>query len=177
MIAPQMGDAPPRYAARSGVGRWRVPSATTMTPQQRQRLAVLAVVAVLGAIAASRALVVTDRDRVERFAEAVSGEVTPARIDAALRYVDPERQTVEVTAYEASETYGPGQRDALHQRVRERLRAVAGTRFRVLRRSITMGQGSASVSMQLFSSEAAPTAEYVLRRHGGDWLVETVRVR
>ncbi len=138
---------------------------------------VVAVVAVLGSIAAYRALVVTDRDRVERFAEAVSGEVTPARIDAALRYVDPERQIVELTAYEATQTYGPGQRDALHQQVRERLRAVAGARFRVLRRSITMGPASASVSMQLFSSEAAPTADYVLRKHGGDWLVETVRVR
>jgi hypothetical protein len=148
-----------------------------MTPQQRQRSVVVAVVVVLGSIAASRALVVTDRDRVERFAEAVSGEVTPARIDAALRYFDPERQAVEVTAYEATETYVPGQRDALHRQVRERLRVVAGQRFRVLRRSITMGPGSASVSMQLFSSEAAPTAEYVLRKHGGDWLVETVRVR
>lgn len=153
------------------------PHTPRMTLQQRQRSVVVALVAVLGAIAASRALVVTDRDRVERFADAVSGEVTPARIDAALRYVDPERQTVEVTAYEATETYGPGQRDALHQRVRERLRAVSGLRFRVLRRSITMGQGSASVSMQLFSSEAAPTAEYVLRKRGPDWLVETVRVR
>lgn len=148
-----------------------------MTPQQWQRSAGVGVVLVLGSMAAYRALVVTDRDRVERFAEAVSGEVTPARIDAALRYVDPDRQTVEVTAYEATETYGPGQRDALHQRVRERLRAVSGARFRVLRRSITMGQGSASVSMQLFSSEAAPTAEYVLRKHGADWLVETARVR
>lgn len=146
-----------------------------MTP--RQRWSAFAVVAVVGGVVASRALVVTDRDRVERFAEAVSGEVTPARVDAALRYVDPDRQPVEVTAYESAQTYGAGEREALHRRVRERLQPVAGVRFRVLRRSIAMGPGTASVTMQLFSSEAAPTAEYVLRKHGDDWLVETARVR
>lgn len=143
-----------------------------------QRWAVFGAVAVVvGAFAVSRALVVTDRDRVERFADAVSGEVTPGRIDAALRYVDVERQPVEVTAYEAAETYGPGQREALRRRVSEGLRGVMGTRFRVLRRSVTMGPGSASVSLQLYSSEGAPTTEYVLRKHGDDWLVETARVR
>lgn len=146
-----------------------------MTP--RQRWSAFAVVAAVGGVVASRALAVTDRDRVERFAEAVSGEVTPARVDAALRYVDPDRQPVEVTAYESTQTYGAGEREALRRVVRERLQPVAGARFRVLRRSITMGPGTASVTMQLFSSEAAPTAEYVLRKHGDDWLVETALVR
>lgn len=146
-----------------------------MTP--RQRWSAFAVVAVVGGVVASRALVVTDRDRVERFADAVSGEVTAARIDAALRYVDPDRQPVEVTAYESTQSYGAGEREALHRAVRERLQPVTGTRFRVLRRSITVGPASASVTMQLFSAEAAPTAEYVLRKHGADWLVETARVR
>ena len=137
----------------------------------------LAALALVVALVAYRSLAVTDRDRVERFAEAVSGEVTPARVDAAMRYVDPDRQPVEVTAYESTESYGPGQRDALRTMVRERLRAASGARFRVLRRSITMGPRSASVSMQLYSSEAMPTTEYVLRKHGDDWLVETARVR
>lgn len=148
-----------------------------MTAGQRQRWVVLGVAALVASIVATRALVVTDRDRVDRFVDAVSGEVTPARIDAALRYVDPDRQPVEITAYEATEAYGPGERDALRQRVRERLLAVAGTRFRVLRKSVTMGARSASVSMQLYSSEGAPSAEYVLRKHGDDWLVETARLR
>ena len=137
----------------------------------------LASLALVVALVAYRSLAVTDRDRVEGFADAVSGEVTPARVDAAMRYVDPDRQPVEVTAYESTESYGAGQRDALRQRVRERLQAVSGARFRVLRRSITMGPRSASVSMQLYASEGAPTAEYVLRKHGDDWLVETARVR
>lgn len=142
-----------------------------------QRWIALAALVLVVALVAYRSLVVTDRDRVERFAEAVSGEVTPERIDAAMRYVDPDRQPVEVTAYESTESYGPGQREALHRRVRERLRAASGQRFRVLRRSITVGPQSASVSMQLYSSEGMPTAEYVLRKHGDDWLVETARVR
>lgn len=148
-----------------------------MTPGQRQRWAVIGLAAVVAAIAASRSLVVTDRDRVDRFVDAVSGEVTPARIDAALRYVDPDRQPVEITAYEATESFGPGEGEALRRRVRERLRAASGTRFRVLRKSVTMGARSASVSMQLYSSEGAPSAEYVLRKHGDDWLVETARLR
>lgn len=146
-----------------------------MKPRLRYVAAV--VVALLAALGVGRALVVTDRDRVEGFADAVSGELTPAHLDAALRYVDPDRQPVEVTAYEETESYGAGQREALRRRVRERLAGLMGTRWRVLRRSITMGAGGASVSMQVFSSEAGATTDYVLRKHGDDWLVETARVR
>ncbi len=142
-----------------------------------QHIVALAALALIVAVVAYRSLAVTDRDRVERFTDAVSGEVTPERVAAAMRYVDPDRQPVEVTAYESTESYGAGQRDALRQRIRERLGPVSGARFRVLRRSITMSPQSASVSMQLYSSEAMPTAEYVLRKHGDDWLVETARVR
>lgn len=143
----------------------------------RVRLALLAAALAVVAVVAYRSLAVTDRDRIERFTEAVSGEVTPARVEAALRYVDPDRQPVEVSAYESTESHGAGQRDALRERVRARLRPFEGRTFRVLRRSITVSGRSASVSMQLFSSEGAPLAEYVLQKHGDDWLVETARVR
>lgn len=127
--------------------------------------------------AAVDALVVTERERVEAFAEAVTGVVDAGRIAGALRYADPDRQPVEVTAFEGTEAYGPGQREALGRRVRAGLRGFEGQRFRTLRRSINVGQGSASVSVQVLSEHGMTQADFVLRRHGRDWLVETARFR
>lgn len=133
--------------------------------------------AVVAGVWAADALVVTERERVEDFVAAVTGRVTVERVDAALRYVDPARQSVELTVFDETETYAQDDAAALRARARSALQRYEGQTFRVLRRDIDVRPAVATVALQVLSEQGLRAVDFTLHRHGDAWLVGRVRVR
>ena len=66
----------------------------------------MALTVLLGGVGAvADALVVTEREELEQFAESVTGEVSGHRIDAALRYASPASEAVEVLSRRVTESF------------------------------------------------------------------------
>ena len=141
--------------------------------------AAVAVVAVIGAYALYDALVTTDEERLEVFVEQVTGSVTMPRVDGARRrWVDLERQPLEISALGESLLYRAGEDDALETRSHQALRTLAGSELRLLGSGIEVDGDTATVSLRVISpGQGLGTIEWTLRKHDEDWLVERLVVR
>lgn len=139
----------------------------------------LALVAVVGAVALYDALVTTDEERLEVFVEQVTGTVTMPRVDAARRrWVDLDRQPLEISALGESLQYGPGEDDALQARSDQSLRALVGGELRLIGSGIDVDRDRAIVSLRVVSpGQGLGTMEWTLRKHGEDWLIERFVLR
>lgn len=139
---------------------------------------VLVSLAVGGVAAAADALVVTDRERLETFAEDVSGELTPERIDRALAYFDPDRQPVEVITPERRERFDEGEGAELAAQVRQALAPYGAREATLLQRAIEeRGADDARVALRLRTPEGVVDATFDLRKHGERWFVRRARLR
>jgi hypothetical protein len=137
---------------------------------------VIAVVVITAGIVVGDLLVTTEEERLTVFADAVSGEVTPARIDAALAWCDPARQPVQVESFAGGRLYED--EASLHREARRALSRFRGTELHRLSDSITVHDDTATVSLRLLATDRGfINAEFELRRHGEDWLVSSVVVR
>ncbi|MCB9596291.1 MAG: hypothetical protein H6719_26450 [Sandaracinaceae bacterium] len=137
-----------------------------------------AVVAIVAAWLVWDALVITDEERLEVFAEEVTGAVGPARVNGAIaRWIDLDRQPFEVSAFGESLYYGPGEDAALAERAAAAVRELRGVNLRRMQTGITVEGDEARVSIRLLSRERGMgRAEWRLRRHGDDWLAEHLTV-
>lgn len=114
----------------------------------------------------------SDADRIDEFVKAVTGEVTSARIDQALaRYVDLERQPLEVSVFGDLRGYDQAQREKLSQDAHARLTFLLGKRLNVLRKQIAIDGTEARIELQLFGREGMGNLRYVLAKHGERWLI------
>lgn len=136
------------------------------------------VIAIVGALVAWDTLVETDEERLEVFADEVTGPISAARIDGARRrWIDLSRQPFEVSALGESLYYGPGEDAALAERSRAVARELRGVTLRTLQRGIHVDGDEARVTLRLLSRERGMgQVEWRLRRHGEDWLVEHLAV-
>lgn len=124
-------------------------------------------------------LVVTDEERLEVFVEHVTGPVSASRVASArARWVDLDRQPLEISALGRSLRYGAGDEEDLTERSHRALEPVFGDRLRVLTDAITVEGDDATVSLRVMSERRGlATLEWRLRRHGDEWLVERLAVR
>jgi hypothetical protein len=138
------------------------------------------VLAIAGVIALYDVLVETDEERLEaQFIPDVSGSITRTKIDRACeRWVDLERQTLEVSALGQAQAYRAGESEALRDDAHERLRSLEGTSARVISSGIVIEGDTATVTLRLMNDQLGmQTAEWTLDRHDGDWLVSRLSVR
>lgn len=116
-------------------------------------------------------LVVTDQERVEALLDDVTGTMGPEKVSRALRWVDVDRQPLDVSAYGDARSYSPGQGSELETKARESLRRFDGTTFRMLRRSVEVTGNDAHVTLQLIGDDSMANVDFALRKHGEDWLI------
>jgi hypothetical protein len=132
---------------------------------------------VVGAWLGLDELIVTEEERLEAFANDVTGPVEPARIDAALAtWTDPATQPVELRGFGRSEVYGAEHAAELASRAREALRTYGGERLRKMRQGIEVRDDEASVSLRIVSGRGMVDVDFGLRKHGDRWLVSDVDV-
>lgn len=137
-----------------------------------------AVAVVVGAWLGIDELIVTEEERLEEFANAVTGPVDAQRIDAAVaNWTDPSVQPVEVTAFGRSEVYDGSNAAELGPRARGALVSYGGERLRKLQQGIELvGEDRARVALRIVSGRGMVNAEFELRKHGDRWLVSEARI-
>lgn len=122
-------------------------------------------------------LIVTDEEQIEELANAVTGPVEDARIDAAIReWIDPATQPIEVTAFGQTELYDVENAAELATRAREALRSYRGERLRKLRQSIEVHDDRGRLSLRIVSVRGMVDADFDVRKHGDRWLVSAVSI-
>ena len=121
------------------------------------------------------AVIVTDEERVAELVEAVSGEMTAAKIDAAFEWVDPETVPVEVVAFGDTRLYED--RAELRERARDVVRVLRGQRLRALSESVEVDGDTADVGVRLLSDQGMGDVDFRLEKRGERWLVTRVRLR
>jgi len=120
------------------------------------------------------AVVVTDEERLEAFVDDVTGTVSTQRIDAALEWVDPATEPVEVRYFGRSDYYE--QMPPLRERAHDALRYLSGDALRTLQEGIEVTDDRAVVGLRLLSDRGMVQATFTLRRRGERWLVSEVEI-
>ena len=136
------------------------------------------IAAIVAILLAWDALVVTDEERLEGFVEDVTGPIARGRVSAAReRWVDLERQPLEVSALGRSLLYRAGDDEALADEARSALSGLRGTDLTTLSSAIVVEGDEATVTLRLMSRERGMGAvRWELRRHGDDWLAARLAV-
>lgn len=131
---------------------------------------------VAGAAAVADALVVTDRERLEAFAESLSGTIDTDLVDGALGYFDVEHEAVLVTTPDGDEEFVEGEGAALASVARDALRAYQGHTIEEVQRAIEIEGDEARVALRLRTPEGMVNATFDLAKHGERWFVHRVRL-
>lgn len=136
------------------------------------------VLALAGALFLWDVLVVTDEERLELFVEDVTGDVGPDRVmNARVRWVDLDRQPLEISAMGRSLLYRAGEDDALQERSQTALRSMYGERLRALTSGITVDGERATVTLRLMGDRSGlHQVQWRLRKRDDEWLVERLAV-
>ncbi|MEO0323009.1 MAG: hypothetical protein AAF447_08630 [Myxococcota bacterium] len=135
------------------------------------------VLVLVGAWAAFDLLVTSDREQVEAIAGAFRGEVSNARLQAALAHVDVDVQPLETRVRGTTRVYGRGAAGDLARDARRRLAPLSGARFRPLQERIEVDGDDAEVQMRLVSEAGTGTLRLRLRKHDARWLLRALEVQ
>ncbi len=133
-------------------------------------------VALAGVVVAVDALSVTDEERIEEFVEAVTGEVRGSRIDHALRYTNLAAEPVEVVVGDEPRRYEAGEEGDLSDEAHQVLAPLEGAEARLLQDAVVIEGDRARVALRVSTDEGVCDVQYLMRKHGDDWLVTRVRV-
>lgn len=135
----------------------------------------LVVVVAIGGWIALDALIVTEEERLEAFADAIAGTVEPAHVDQVIRdWTDPAREPLTVTAFGRRETYEDV--DSLREDALSALRSYEGEDLTRLSQDLETAQDRAHLSLRLVSGRGLVDLEVELRKHGERWVVSELRV-
>lgn len=140
----------------------------------------LAGVLVVGAVAAvaflAGAFGESAEDRLNVIADDFRGELSGARLDAAIAHVDPSVAPLEVNARGFTRVYGNGAVPDLRRDARRALAPFMGTTFRELGRTVAVGDDgrSGQATLQLLSDRGTATVELTFAKDGDRWLVRRV---
>jgi hypothetical protein len=108
--------------------------------------------------------------------DGVTGEVRSERIDHALSFTDLASEPVEVVTGNEPRTYAVGEEGDLADDARQVLAPLEGESVRLLQDAIEIDGTSARVALRVSTSEGVCDVQYLMRKHGDDWLVTRVRV-
>lgn len=136
-----------------------------------------AAVLCLGCVAAvADALVVTDQERLEAFVEALSGEVSSARIDDALSFAQTDQLPFTLRAGSDEHTYD--NRDAeLARRVRRNVEPFLGTDAELVQHDIRVDGDFADVHLRVRTTGGTISAAIELEKVDGRWLIAETTLR
>ena len=131
---------------------------------------------VVGAAAVTDAVVVTDRERMEEFVEAVTGRVSDARIDNALSYADPSKVTMELVHNGRRHRYSDQNAGDLKSDARKALATLAGSKLHLIQENISLDGERARIALRLRTNEGLANTVFDLRREDDRWLLRRVTV-
>jgi hypothetical protein len=146
-----------------------------MTPRKIAALVGGGVVLLIIVLIVWDILVITDEERIEEFADAVTEQINDENIKTALTYTDPAVQPILVEIRGESMRFN--QSGAVFgSMARTRLRPFEGTAQHVLRKSIEMGENKANVSTETFSRQGRVSVDWELRKRDERWLVSRMSI-
>lgn len=148
-----------------------------MEPKKIAALAGAGVLLLIATLIVWDFLVVTDEERIESFADAVTEEVNPENIEAALAYVDPSVQPVLIEVRGQSIRFDKENKDDFAGMARARLLPFHGISQAVMRKTIEVHDTRASISTQTLSRRGRLEVDWELRKHGDGWLVSRMTLR
>ncbi|MGB5810760.1 MAG: hypothetical protein WBG86_09535 [Polyangiales bacterium] len=131
---------------------------------------------VVGAAAAVDAAVVTDRERLEEFVDAVTGKVSENRIDNALRYADPTRMTMDLVHNGRRHRYTDRNASKLKPDARKALAPLSDSHVSLLQENIHLEGERARIALRLRTPHGFANTVFDLSRENNDWLLRRVTV-
>lgn len=131
---------------------------------------------VIGTAAVVDAAVVTDRERMEEFVEAVTGKVSDSRIDQALDYVDPSKVSIEIVRNGRRIRYDDRNANELPPDARNALAALTGSRVHLIQENIELDEDHARVALRVRTDRGLANAVFDLRLADDDWLLRRVTI-
>jgi hypothetical protein len=131
---------------------------------------------VVGAAVVTDAVVVTDRERMDEFVEAVTGRVSGSRIDNALRYADPSKVTMELVHEGRRRRYSDRNAAALKPDARKALAPLEGTKLTLIQESISLDGERARIALRLRTDAGLANTVFDLRRENDVWFLRRVIV-
>jgi len=140
-------------------------------------LLVTAAVLLAATVAFADVLVTTDEERLEDFAAVFDGTLDDRRLDEGLRYVDTDREEVEVILGRHPELFEAGETGDLRALVRDELGSFRGAELEVVQRTIELRGDEARVALRVRSGAYSLNATFDLAKHGDEWLVFRARLR
>ncbi len=144
---------------------------------KRILLHTLAIGVVVGGLAAvADALVITDRERLEQLVDSLEGEVQDTTLDEALRFIETDREPIEVRTSDRTRTFEDADAD-LAQRAREALRPLRGSEIEIVQHTIEMEDDEAHVALRARTRHGVVDGNIDLVKHGERWLIWRARIR
>jgi hypothetical protein len=119
----------------------------------------------------------SDEDRIDAFIAAVTGEVTPARIDHVLTtYVSLDDEPLSVSVFGQQSLYRATDGTRLAEDAHRRLGRVLGKSARILKRRVDLQGTHARVELQLIGDQMLGNVFYELEKRGDKrWVVSSAR--
>jgi hypothetical protein len=132
-------------------------------------------VSLSGVAVAADALVVTPREELDGFLEAVSRDEPSDRTDAVLKHMDPGAVPLRLSADGKLSRYAEGEAGELAERVRQVLGVFDSKQQELLQHSIKIDGERASVTTRMGDTSYEQTVIYELALKEGRWLVRSMR--
>ena len=130
----------------------------------------------IGAAAVADALVITDEERIGELLEALDGPVDARAIDTALRFVETDRQPLELVVQGSAIVYDDADAE-LARRARTMLRPLLESDTELIQHAIEVEGEEARVTSRTRTRYGVVDATVDLAKHGDRWLIRRARLR
>ena len=129
-----------------------------------------------GGAALADALVVTDREQLQIFAQSVTGEASERRIDAALQYTDPAVATVDVITVTQTRSFNDNNGSDLTAYAHKALASFKGNHLKLIQQTISFEGNKALVALRVRTDDGLANAIFKLERIEDRWLVRRMTI-
>lgn len=143
-----------------------------------QRLWTILLVSALslsGVAVGADALVVTPREELDGFLEAVSRPSSNERVDAVLEHMKPDVVPLRVSSDGKVERFEAGESAELAENLRQLMSVFDSAKQELLQHSIKVDGERASVTTRIGDASYEQTIIYELTLNDGSWLIRSVR--
>jgi hypothetical protein len=135
----------------------------------------VSVLSLSGVAVAADALVVTQREELDGFLDAVSREDADLRVDGALSYTDTDLVPLRLSAEGKVQRFEADARGPLNENLRQVMGVFDSKRQRLLQHSVRIDGDRASVTARVGDASYEQTVIYELVRKGERWLIRGIR--
>ena len=121
-------------------------------------------------------LVTTDQERLEAFAQSVTGKVSAHRIDAALQYTDTATVSVDVVGPNKTRTFDVDNDSDLTAYVHDMLAPLSGDKFKLIQQTVSVQGKRGIVSLRVRTEKGLVNTTFKLERVEDRWLVRRMTI-